>query len=99
MPSPHQESLPANGRCTLRASGSASACRYNAQGEVFHKADDYAAFIALFERACERIPMRILGWCVPQHGQQVLVAFDGKPVPSSAANGTVAGRFRCHLAR
>lgn len=47
--------------------------RGNARGEIFHKSDDYGAFVALFERACERLPMRILGWCVmPNHFHLVL---------------------------
>jgi hypothetical protein len=32
--------------------------RGNARAEVFHKPDDYAAFIDLFAPACERISMR-----------------------------------------
>src|SRR5207248_2497689 len=47
--------------------------RGNARAEVFHKDADYAAFINLFEPACERVPMRILGYCLmPNHFHLVL---------------------------
>ena len=47
--------------------------RGNGRAEVFHKPEDYAAFIDLFAPACERIPMRILGWCLmPNHFHLVL---------------------------
>jgi putative transposase len=35
---------------------------------VFHKEEDFAAFVRLFEPACERLPMRLVGWCLmPNH--------------------------------
>jgi putative transposase len=41
--------------------------------EVFHKDQDYAAFIALFEPACERLPLDILGYCLmPNHFHLIL---------------------------
>jgi putative transposase len=47
--------------------------RGNARAKVFHKDDDYAAFVRLFEPACERLPMRILGYCLmPNHFHLVL---------------------------
>ena len=47
--------------------------RGNAQAEVFHKEDDYAAFLELLELGCERLPMRILGYCLmPNHFHLVL---------------------------
>jgi putative transposase len=47
--------------------------RGNGRAEVFHKDDDYAAFVRLFEPACERLPMRILGYCLmPNHFHLVL---------------------------
>ena len=47
--------------------------RGNARAEVFHKPDDYAAFIDLFAPACERIKMRLVGWCLmPNHFHLVL---------------------------
>src|SRR5262245_12123901 len=38
--------------------------RGNGRADVFHKPEDYAAFLALFEPACERLPLDILGWCL-----------------------------------
>ncbi len=38
--------------------------RGNHRAEVYHTADDYAAFVALLRRACARIPMRLLGYCL-----------------------------------
>lgn len=47
--------------------------RGNAQAQVFHKDDDYAAFVRLFEPACERLPMRLLGYCLmPNHFHLIL---------------------------
>jgi len=43
------------------------------EAEVFHKDADYAAFVGLFGPACERLPMRILGYCLmPNHFHLVL---------------------------
>jgi putative transposase len=36
----------------------------NAGQEVFHDSDDYQGFIELIEEACERVPMRVLAWCL-----------------------------------
>ncbi len=47
--------------------------RGNAQQEVFHQVDDYRAFLKLSERACTRVPMRVLAWCLmPNHFHLVL---------------------------
>ncbi len=47
--------------------------RGNARATVFHDAADYEAFIALIEEACERIPMRVSGFCLmPNHFHLVL---------------------------
>ena len=47
--------------------------RGNGRADVFHKEEDYAAFAALFAPACERLRMRILGWCLmPNHFHLVL---------------------------
>jgi putative transposase len=47
--------------------------RGNARGQVFHKADDYAAFLKLLPLGVERLPMRILGFCLmPNHFHLVL---------------------------
>jgi REP-associated tyrosine transposase len=51
--------------------------RGNGRAEVFHKEDDYAAFVRLFEPACERLPIRILGYCLmPNHFHLVLWPHD-----------------------
>jgi len=47
--------------------------RGNARGEVFHKDDDYAAFLKLLVQASERLPMRLLAYCLmPNHFHLVL---------------------------
>jgi putative transposase len=47
--------------------------RGNARAEVFHKKDDYAAFLRLLPLAVERLPMRVLGFCLmPNHFHLVL---------------------------
>jgi len=38
--------------------------RGNAQIEVFHKDGDYRAFVELIGLASQRIPMRVLAYCV-----------------------------------
>ncbi len=47
--------------------------RGNGGAEVFHKDDDYAAFLRLLAEANERLPMRILGYVLmPNHFHLVL---------------------------
>ncbi len=47
--------------------------RGNAGAEVFHNADDYASFVELIELASQRLPMRVLGYCLlPDHFHVVL---------------------------
>ena len=47
--------------------------RGNARNEVFHKDDDYAAFLKLMAEACERLPLRIVAFCLmPNHFHLVL---------------------------
>ncbi len=42
--------------------------RGNARGVVFHQDDDYASFLELLMQASERLPMRLLGYCLmPNH--------------------------------
>jgi putative transposase len=42
--------------------------RGNGRSEVFHKDDDYAAFLKLLREAGERVPMRLLAYCLmPNH--------------------------------
>jgi putative transposase len=38
--------------------------RGNARADVFHKDDDFAAFVALMLEACERLPLRVAGYCL-----------------------------------
>ena len=47
--------------------------RGNARSEVFHKDDDYRAFLSLMAQACDHAPMRILGFTLmPNHFHMVL---------------------------
>ena len=47
--------------------------RGNACGRVFHKEDDYGAFVALLGQACQRLPLRVLAYCLmPNHFHLVL---------------------------
>jgi putative transposase len=47
--------------------------RGNARAEVFHKHDDYAAFLKLLDEAGERLDMRLIGYCLmPNHFHLVL---------------------------
>jgi putative transposase len=47
--------------------------RGNARAEVFHKKDDYVAFLRLLPPAIERLPMRIVGFCLmPNHFHLIL---------------------------
>ena len=47
--------------------------RGNGRAEVFHKKDDYIAFLDLMAEAGERLPMRLLAWClIPNHFHLVL---------------------------
>ena len=42
--------------------------RGNGRAEVFHKPDDYAAFLKLLCEANARLPMRLLAYCLmPNH--------------------------------
>ena len=47
--------------------------RGNGRKTVFHKDGDYAAFLKLMKQASERIPMRLLSYCLlPNHFHLVL---------------------------
>ena len=47
--------------------------RGNAQARVFHKDGDYQTFVGLIADACERLPMRVLAYCLmPSHFHLVL---------------------------
>ncbi|NNJ79074.1 MAG: transposase [Xanthomonadales bacterium] len=47
--------------------------RGNARATVFHDSSDFKSFISLMSKACERIPMRILSYCLmPNHFHLVI---------------------------
>ena len=47
--------------------------RGNGRAEVFHKRDDYAAFLDMIAAASARLPMRVLGYCImPNHFHLIL---------------------------
>jgi len=51
--------------------------RGNARGEVFHKDEDYLAFLKLLANANERLPMRVLAYCLmPNHFHLVLWPYE-----------------------
>jgi len=53
--------------------------RGNAQNEIFHKPADYQAFIELVEEACQRLPMRVLAYCLmPNHFHLALWPHDDR---------------------
>jgi len=55
--------------------------RGNGCAEVFHKDDDYGAFLKLLCQAGERVPMRLLAYCLmPNHFHLVVWTLeDGDP--------------------
>ena len=51
--------------------------RGNGRGDVFHKADDYLAFVNLMRESNERLPMRLVGYCLlTNHFPLVLWPFE-----------------------
>ena len=63
------------GRQGHRWAGFATMCSIavTRREEVFHKNEDYVAFLDLVEEAGERLPMRVLAWClIPNHFHLVL---------------------------
>jgi putative transposase len=47
--------------------------RGNGRARVFHDPDDYHAFVTLLRKACARVPMRLIGYCLmPNHFHLVL---------------------------
>ena len=47
--------------------------RGNKREIVFRDDADYAAFVVMMRKACKRIPMRVLAWCLmPNHFHLVL---------------------------
>ena len=60
--------------------------RGNARAEVFHAAGDYQAFVTLLQEASERVPMRLLAYCLmPNHFHlAVWPSHDRGPEPMDA---------------
>jgi len=54
--------------------------RGNGRATVFHKPGDYQAFLDLIGQACERLPMRVCGYCLmPNHFHLLLLPYrDGE---------------------
>jgi putative transposase len=51
--------------------------RGNDRSGVFHKPEDYQAFIEIMALGCERVPMRVLAYCLmPNHFHQVVWPFE-----------------------
>jgi len=47
--------------------------RGNGRAEVFHDEADYRGFTALMDAGCQRLPLRVVGWCLlPNHFHLVL---------------------------
>ncbi len=47
--------------------------RGNSRARVFHDAADYHSFVRLLQKACARLPMRLVGYCLmPNHFHLVL---------------------------
>lgn len=47
--------------------------RGNGKARIYHSEDDYRSFTRLIGRACERVPLRVLGYCLmPNHFHLVL---------------------------
>ena len=42
--------------------------RGNGRAQIFHKDEDYRAFIEMIRQSCERLPLRVVSWCLmPNH--------------------------------
>jgi putative transposase len=51
--------------------------RGNGRAAVFHKQSDYLRFTEMMGESCERLPMRVAGWCLmPNHFHLVLWPHD-----------------------
>jgi putative transposase len=69
--------------------------RGNGSARVFHKHEDYFRFTEMMQQANERLPMRVVGWCLmPNHFHLVLWPF---------ANGDLSRWMQwlmtCHVRR
>lgn len=51
--------------------------RGNGSAQVFHKNEDYFRFTEMMQQACERLPMRVVCWCLmPNHFHLVLWPYE-----------------------
>lgn len=74
--------------------------RANARRDVFHAAGDYRAFQALLAEVQERVPMRILAWCLmPNHWHLVLWPVGGKDLSNYMRLLTLTHTQRWHAFR
>ena len=73
--------------------------RGNRQETVFHDQGDYSRFMFLVARACERVPIRLLAWCLmPNHFHLVLwPQQDGEM--SRWMHWLLSSHVRCHHRR
>lgn len=70
---PCENDMPRRLRCAVGGLCYHAINRGNRKSRVFHDAEDYRGFMRLVAHASERIPMRILGWCLmPNHFHFVL---------------------------
>jgi REP element-mobilizing transposase RayT len=67
--------------CFMPRTARASVCGYcchafnrgNGRAQVFHEGEDYHGFVRLLRKACTRLPMRLVGFCLlPNHFHLVL---------------------------
>lgn len=73
--------------------------RGNGRAQVFHKPSDYDAFVGLIADACERLPMRVLAYCVmPNHFHFVVQPIDDGDLSVWMQWLTTAHvrRYHCH---
>lgn len=69
--------------------------RGSARAEVFHKEEDYAAFVRIMALACERLPLRVLGYCLmPNHFHLMLW-----PRHDGALSRWMQWLMTCHVRR
>ena len=55
--------------------------RGNGRARVFHDADDYHCFVRLLQKACARVPMRLVGYCLMPHHFHLVLWPHGDDVP------------------
>ena len=69
--------------------------RGNGHSDVFHKDDDFAAFVSLMREAHEKVPMRLTGFCLmTNHFHLVLWPHEETPKVSGTVFARAAGKTR-----